>query len=233
MQLDTYTPPSSDDGDRLPAKEMAGRPLIVAVREHRTGIKTAFNSNPADPAKYKPEGGDAIGLDVADLSTNAIYLGVLWFNGAIVDGLRPYVGQTLPVKLVFTAAKGGGNAYLAPEPLDGAELAAARGWAASNPTRFETERASRAANGIPPIPGAPDAPPAWAAPVNHTATPPLAYTAATTTQVPVATPAYAPPAAAQPSYVAPAATPTYDPNDPAVQALLAQIANGQIPVPPA
>lgn len=255
MQLDTYTPPAHEEGDRLPSKEMAGRPLIVAIREHRTGVKTKFNSDPTDPARYKPEGGETIGLDVVDLSTNAVYLGVLWFNGAIVDGLRPYVGQMLPIKLVFTAGKTGGNPYLAPEPLTGPELAAAQGWAANNPNRFEVERATRAAQGMPPIPGAPSAPPAWAAPAapaapapvhtpapaytpvvsapapNYTATPvaPLTYTAPVTTQVPVA-PAAAPPVA---STAAPVAAPAYDPNDPAIQALLAQIAAGQIPVPPA
>lgn len=230
MQLDTYTPPAHEEGDRLPAKEMAGRPLIVAVREHRTGVKTKFNSDASDPARYKPEGGETIGLDVVDLSTNAVYIGVAWFSGAIVDGLKPYVGQLLPIKLVFTAGKLGGNPYLAPEPLTGPELAAAQGWAANNPQRFEVERATRAAqqaasttNGYAVAPAAVHTQaPAYTpvTPVNAAApAAPLTYTAPVTTQVSVPPPA--------------TSAPAYDPNDPAVQALLAQIASGQFPVPPA
>jgi hypothetical protein len=221
MNLDTYVPPVREDGDRLPTKELAGRPLIVVVREHLMGVKTQFNSDPADALRYKPEGGEAVKLDVADLTTNSVYINVMWFNGAIVDSLKSFVASTLPVKLFYDTPKRGGNPYINVEPLVGAELAGAQAWAAANATRFETERAARAAqatsatNGVPPIPGAPAGPPAWAALVNPVM-PPHAMPASPPPQ-PVAPPA--------PVVNTPA--PAVDVNDPAIQALLATIAAQQ------
>lgn len=229
MQLNTFTPPVREDGDRVPAKEMAGRPLVVLVREHRFGIKTQFNSNPADTAKYKPEGGEAVVLDIADLTSNTVYINVLWFNGAIVDSLKGYVSQMVPVKLFYDTPKTGTNAYLNVEPLTGAELATAQAWAAANPERFERERAQRAQaaaataaapnGGMAPIPGAPSQPPPWAvAPVAPPAAPPVAPPP----PAPVAAP-HVPPAAP----AAPPGPAGINVNDPAVQALLAQLAAQQ------
>jgi hypothetical protein len=226
MNLDTFTPPIREEGDRVPAKEMVGRPLVVQVREHRTGVKTTFNSDPADTKRFKPEGGEAVHLDMVDLTTGAVYIGVLWFNGAIVDSLKPYVAQTLPVKLFYDTPKGGGtNPYLNVEPLTANELAAAQQWANANPDRFERERAARAAQA------------AQNAANGTNGTAPAAAPLAT---LPAAAPTYAPPApapvqqfaplgnapAAAPPSV-PAAAPTVDVNDPAIQALLAQIAGQQ------
>jgi hypothetical protein len=229
VQLNTFTPPVREDGDRVPAKEMAGRPLVVLVREHRFGIKTQFNSNPADTAKYKPEGGEAVVLDIADLTSNTVYINVLWFNGAIVDSLKGYVSQMVPVKLFYDTPKTGTNAYLNVEPLTGAELATAQAWAAANPERFERERVHRTVTGsaapaapnnggMAPIPGAPSQPPPWAAPSAPPAppvAPPLPATPVTAPHVPPAAPAVPP---------APAGI---NVNDPAVQALLAQLAAQQ------
>lgn len=218
MELNTFTPPVREDGDRVPAKEMVGRPLVVQVREHRTGVKTQYNSDPNDAKRYKPEGGDAVLLDMADLSTGAVYIGVLWFNGAIVDSFKAYVASVLPVKLFYDTPKSGTNPYLNVEPLTGAELASAQQWAATNPHTFESERAARqqqntaaapATGGMAPIPGAPSTPPAWLPPTGQQAPPPLAP-------------------AAPPAPVAPAAnTGGVNVNDPAIQALLAQIAGQQ------
>lgn len=242
MNLDTFTPPTREEGDRVPSKEMVGRPLIVQVREHRTGVRTKFNSDPTDTKTYKAEGGDAVLLDIADVSTGAVYLNVLWFNGAIVDSLKSYVASALPVKLFYDTPKTGTNPYLNVEPLTGPELAAAHAWAAANPHRFEAERAARAARaaangGMPPVPGAPTQPPSWAAGLVAPTAPPAAMPA---TYAPAyTTPAgYAPPvtptAATQPATPptplppAPVVTATahapVDVNDPAIQALLAQIA---------
>ncbi|HEX5119816.1 MAG TPA: hypothetical protein VFW65_31915 [Pseudonocardiaceae bacterium] len=199
---------------------MVGRPLVVLVREHRTGVRTQFNSNPADAAKYKPEGGEAVLLDVADLTTNTVYCGVLWFNGAIVDGLKGYVASALPVKLFYDTPKSGGNAYINVEALVANELATAQQWNAANPNRFETERTQRAAAHVataaqgtlpPVVPGAPTTPPAWATggqPNGQANTTPAAN------PTPVSSPA-------------PAATGGVDVNDPAIRALLAQIAGQQ------
>src|SRR5215208_2595808 len=146
MELGTFTPRTNDEnyGDKFTAKEAIDRPLVVLIREHRTGIKTKFNSDPGKDG-YKPEGGDGVTVDVADVRTNEVWIDVLWMNGAVVDNLAVYIGQTVPIKLVWTASAKGGNAYINVQPLEGQELALAQQWAQANPTRFDTERASRAA----------------------------------------------------------------------------------------
>lgn len=137
MELGTFTPRDNTNyGDQLPAKEAADRPLVVLVREHRTGIVT----------KFKPEGGDGVIVDVADINTNETWLDVLWMNGAIVDSLAGYVGQPVAVQIVWVASKSGGNAYLNVEALAGQELTAAHAWVKANPNRFDTERRQRAEN---------------------------------------------------------------------------------------
>jgi hypothetical protein len=198
---------------------MVGRPLIVLVREHLMGQKTTFNSNPADTARYKPEGGEAVLLDVADLTTNTVYISVKWFNGAIVDSLKGYVSAALPVKLFYDTPKTGTNPYINVEPLSGNELALAQSWAVGNPTRFDAERAQRAAtattappNGaMPPIPGAPSQPPTWAAPP----VPAPVHTPI----VPLATAPVAPPPVAPAAPPVPAAPGGVDVTNPAIQSL--------------
>lgn len=147
MQLGTFAPRTNDEnyGDRLTATDAVDRALVIVVREHRTGIKTKYNSDPTKPAAYKPEGSDGVTVDVADVKTNEVWIDVLWLNGAVVDNLAPYVGQTVPIKLVWTASAKGGAAYIGVAPLEGQELALAQQWALTNPQRFDTERTQRAA----------------------------------------------------------------------------------------
>lgn len=201
MQLGTFIPPISE-GDRLAAQDHVNKPSVVVVKEIRSGIKTKFNSDPKDK-NYKADGGDAVILDVADLATGTVSIGVMWMNPTIVDSLRDYVGQTLPIRLVWTQSKSGGNPYLSVEPLAGNDLMVAQGWASANPTRFDTERAARAqANGT----------------TAATQQPPPGYANLPTLAATMATPAPAPAPAPAPVTVAPAVTPE-------VLALLQQIAN--------
>jgi hypothetical protein len=213
MELSTFTERERSDGDRLQAKEAVDRLLVVLVREHRTGIVT----------KFKPDGGEGVTVDVADVRTNEVWIDVLWMNGAVVDNLAPYVGQPVAIKLVWTPSASGGNPYIGVKALEGAELAAAQQWAAVNPTRFDQERSQRAAaaasDEAQQIPGAPAQPPAW---VPQPATP-----APAAAPLPPAAPV--PPAAATPQPAPANPAPVADPNDPAVQALLRQIAGGQLP----
>lgn len=190
MELGTFTPRERDQisGDQLQAKEAVDKPLIALVREHREGMTT----------KYKPNG-DGIGVicDLADTRTNEVWIDVLWMNGAVVDNLVPFLGQAVPIKLVWTPSQNGGNPYISVKPLEGAELAVAQQWAAANPTRFDTERAQRIAskgNGFK-----------------------------------EGDPAQAPSFAQQPAVPAQNGGPVApaNPNDPAVAALLAQLASQQ------
>lgn len=206
MNLDTFTPPVREDGDRVPVKDFVGRPLIVQVREHRTGVKTKFNSDPTEKS-YKADGGEAVLVDVADVSTNSVYLDVLWFSGAIVDSLKPFVASALPVKLFYDTPKMGTNPYVNVEPLTGPELALAQAWAAGNPNRFDAERATRAT-------------------ATQPAAAPLAAAQHAAAQQLAAQPPAAP--AFTPLPAAPAAPPApINPADPAIQALLAQLAAAQ------
>jgi len=145
MELSTFVPRTTDTmGDKLPATDAVDRPLIVLVREHRTGIKTQFNSNP-NKEGYKPEGGDGVTVDVADVRTNEVWIDVLWMNAAVVDNLAPYIAQPVAVKLAWQASsKAGGKRFITVVPLDGQELSLAHQWALANPDRFETERTKRA-----------------------------------------------------------------------------------------
>lgn len=136
MELSGFTPRERSGGDQFPAKEAVDRLLVAQVREHRTGIVT----------KFKPEGGEGVVVDVADVTADAVWIDVLWMNGAVVDNLAPYLGQTVPIKLVWTPSQKGGNAYIGVEALEGAELAQAGQWAQNNPTRFDQERLERQSN---------------------------------------------------------------------------------------
>lgn len=199
MQLGTFEPRAREDyiGDQLAARDAVDKPLIVFVREHKTGIKTKFNQDPTNTRTYKPEGGDGVIVDAADVTTDEVWIDVLWLNGAIVDNLAPYVGQAVPIKLAWQAPQGGGNSFIIVTPLTGDQLSAAQKWAAGNSARFDTERAQRAANA--------------AAHEQDTPATPLQPVAMT------------PPAPAVPAAPAPA----LNPSDPAVAALLAQLAAQQ------
>jgi hypothetical protein len=149
MELGTFTPPPplSEIGDRMRPRDVVGRPLIIAVRELRNGIKTPFNSNPSDKG-YKPEGSEGIVVDVTDIRTDEVWIGALWM-GAIVRQLREYVGQVVPVCLSWQTPPSGGNPFVNAAPLEGPDLALAQHWARANPDRFETERDRRSRENTP------------------------------------------------------------------------------------
>ncbi len=208
MELGTFAPRPREDivGDQLQAKEAIDKPLIVFVREHKTGIKTKFNQDPANTKTFKAEGTDGVIVDAADVTTDEVWIDVMWLNGAIVDNLAPYVGQAVPIKLAWQAPANGGNSYIVVTPLAGDHLAAAHRWAAGNTTRFDTERAQRQSSN------------------EHTADQP----APALSTVPMGQPAAVAPAAPAAPSAAPAVTPA-DPTDPAVAALLAQLNAQQQP----
>ena len=227
MPLDTFEARSQGTGDSLSPKDIVSTPLLVKVLEIRGGIKT----------KFKPEGTDAVILDVLNLLTQEIKLGVMWFNGAIVDNLKPYVGKALPIELVYQQPTGGGNAYLIPKMLDGANLEAAKAWATQRPALFEDERTARGIEQH--LPGgmaavAPAvAPPSAVAPPVASAPAPVAAPPAAAA-APVAAPA---PAAVAPAAVAPAPAPAAAPPAPAPVAAPAPAAAppapAAAPAPPA
>lgn len=173
MELGTFTP--QVNGDRLAASDAVNEPLIVSVKETRSGIKT----------QYTPDGGDGVTVDVAKIATNEVFVNVLWMNAQIFDQLKSYLGQMLPVKIVWTPSQRGGNPYLMLEGLEGVELAAAQTWAQINDGRFEREAAQRAP--------APPAQSSLAAPVAAPAAPGFVMGASTGPLPPRPTPPAQPP----------------------------------------
>lgn len=136
MSFDTFEKQASFTSDSLKPSEAQDRPLVVKVVERRESIVT----------KFQPNGAPGVIVDVADVAADKVYAGVLWMNGALVDGLSPYVGKTLPIKLVMTPAKKpGGYPYLSIEALAGKELEAAAAWDSANPGAFEKRRQELAA----------------------------------------------------------------------------------------
>lgn len=203
MELGQFEPRAAGNGDRLQAKEAVDRPFVVLVREHRTGIVTQYNP---------PPGGAGVAVDVADVTTNEVWIDVLWLNPAIVDNLVPYLGQPVAIKLVWTPSAKGGNPYIGVVALEGQQLTQAQQWVAANSTRFDAERVQR---------------PQQARQGQPTAAVQQSPASVTTTTAPPPPPAQQTPPTAPPTASTPGAT--LDPNDPAVQALLAQITAGQTP----
>lgn len=104
-EFEEYVPPAFEDSDEFKPKDNVDKPLMVKVREFKTGIIT----------EHSPEGGDGITVDLVDLSDGKIYRNVLWMGGAIVDGLKQHAGTPKVTVLRFERRKGkSGRTYPAP-----------------------------------------------------------------------------------------------------------------------
>ena len=197
ISLGTFEPPSFQDGDSLQAQQIVDTPLLVLPLEKKW-IKST---------KFKPEGGDAIVVDLRNLVTGEFHLGVMWMNGAIVDGFAPYVGkgQVLPVTLRYMQPrKQGGSPYIGIEALTGQALETAGQWVAGDPAMFANERERRGWGPyVPEGQGTFEAPAQAAAP----APAPVAAPAPAPAPAPVAAPPVAPPPAAPAPVAAPPAAP--------------------------
>lgn len=229
-----YIPPAPQAmGDRIQAQQMVDRPMLLWAREIKHINRTQYN----------PDGGDGVIVDIIDLQTNAVYIGVMWMAGALVDGLRPYVGDGNAYPMKIVKQKGGKyGSYNKFEQLEDsqwmnhitANFQAFVNLVAQTRAAKEQEWAAAMAqqNQPPAPPAVPQGPPAnltpaaAAGPVGPPAmgatAPPPAYTppAAPVQQpAPVAPPApaaVAPPQA--PAYTPPAAAPAAPPQAPGVPA---------------
>lgn len=216
MQLSNFEAASSfEDGDRVKASDMAGIPLLVYVVDKRENIVT----------KHSPDGADGLFLDILNMNTQEVFLGVLWMNKQVVDNLTRYVGSAVAIKLEWRKSKTQ-NDYLAIVPLEGAEADVAQQWVNTQPNLFADARKARdmksyeeirgssvtaiqpgvntAKNNAPAAPPAPpSAPPAPAAPSAPPAAPTPPAPAAPAATAP-ATPVPAPPAPPAPAAPTPA-----------------------------
>ena len=118
-QFEEYVPPVQEDSDTFKPKENYDKPLLVKVREHKTGVITEFS----------PEGGEAVTVDLVDLTDGKIYRNVLWMGGAIVDGLKMHAGTPKVLVIRFDKKKGAsGRSYPAPAKSTDEDKARARSY---------------------------------------------------------------------------------------------------------
>lgn len=117
MEISTYTPPERSEGDSFKPSEHIDQLLIVKVTETKHIESTA----------HKPEGGPGVIADVCNLDDNgAVARDILWMNGAIVDGLKGYVGQVLVIRFGWEKSGKSGREYIVVKPVEGADLERAR-----------------------------------------------------------------------------------------------------------
>lgn len=102
-QFEDFVPPVHEDSDEFKPKDNIGKPILIKVRECKSGIIT----------EHSPDGAEGLILDLVDLSDGKVYRNVLWMGGAIVDGLKPSIGK--PMVIRFEARKSNsGRKYPAP-----------------------------------------------------------------------------------------------------------------------
>lgn len=127
MQFESYTAPERGESDSYSPKDHVGNLLIVKVLEHKHIEKTP----------YKPEGGPGVIAEVCDLTSDgAVFRDVLWMGGAVVDGLKQYVGRG-PLVIKFAMAKSNaGRDYVTIEAAAPDELAQAQAYVSANGDPF-------------------------------------------------------------------------------------------------
>lgn len=107
-------PQSNEEGERVQVRDLVGAVLLIRVRKVERNVRT----------KFKPEGTDCVVADIASVMTGKVALDQRIWNGAIVDGLAPYAGQTVPVKLDWSKGQAG-YPYIIPVALTNEEQAMA------------------------------------------------------------------------------------------------------------
>ena len=108
-------PPPPVQGDIYKPIEHVGAVIVVKVNELRDGIVT----------ENSPNGGPGIFVDLVDLGNEQTYRDVLWMGGAMVDGLKRYVGGIAVVEITSRKSKSG-RPYPVPVGVNDATVAQAK-----------------------------------------------------------------------------------------------------------
>lgn len=117
MEFSTYTAPERSEGDTFKPSEHIGHLLIIRVNEHKH----------IESTQHKPDGGPGVIVDVCNLDDDAaVARDVLWMNGALVDGLRGYVGQHLVIKLAYEKSAKSGREYIVVKPATESDVERAK-----------------------------------------------------------------------------------------------------------
>ncbi|CAM3430802.1 hypothetical protein [Stackebrandtia soli] len=111
-------------GGGIAPRDLVGHLIIAAPHSHETGIETAYGTK------------DALSLDVADIDTNEVHTGLLWFNGRIVGALKRSLGSLVLGRIVEGVAKPGQAApfELVDATADAAAVARAQAFMAGHST---------------------------------------------------------------------------------------------------
>lgn len=135
-KLGNFEPTSQIEGDRLKAANVAeaAHPLLVNIVDKRENMRT----------QYSPAGdGKALYLDILDLTTQEVFIHVMWMNEIIWDNLNGHVGETLPIRLRMKENKTKTNSYITVEALTDEEIAVAQQWVDAQPNLFDDTRRKR------------------------------------------------------------------------------------------
>lgn len=143
---------ANPDAVRVSPRDIIDTLILVKVNEFKDSVIT----------KHAPGGTPAIALDLVSVETGSVALDQLWFNGALVDGFKDYVGEVVPCRLGWVPSKSGGYPYLAVQEISDADDQAVDLFIANNPNIFdkpgsETPPASERS----PAASAPAAKPRW------------------------------------------------------------------------
>ncbi|ANA87297.1 hypothetical protein PBI_KAMPE_63 [Gordonia phage Kampe] len=210
-----------ENGDRIKAKDLATRPLLVYVVDEVGPIKTQHSKS--------PEGEMGLILDILDLQSQDKYLSVLWMNKQVVDNLSRYIGKAVAIQMDWKKSKTG-NDYLNLSQLEGEWANYAKQWVTNQPNVFVDERVTRQMKTYEEIRGSKLTgiamnntaanPPVSQVPATQPSAPPSAPTASAPPAAPPSAPPSAPPASAPaappsaPPAAAPAAPPAAPPSAP-------------------
>lgn len=168
MALGTYTQKARIESDKLDLRDYYGRPLLVKVREFRTGFTSQRFPNPKDVVIV-----DAVDLMAAAQAVqqgrtpstveDGVYIGPLWGGGAVVDNLKDNAGRDITLPVMAVKAKAArGNDYIALAALEGQAQALAEAIYQRYPNLLDEARNAREAKANPmgtftPTPEAPAA----------------------------------------------------------------------------
>src|ERR1044071_1008341 len=161
----SFTPATQASGDKLQARSLTGRPILVQVTGFDPAKEVTDQNTKAKvikPAVFVDVwdflGGPAVPqLNIPAQPPNTVYVGAMWMSGNLVDTLKTSLGgPPMPARIVTRQAK---NAYLAIVPLGNpefdqdpqgpAQLQAVTQAFMADPQRFERERAARLAAAAP------------------------------------------------------------------------------------
>lgn len=132
MTIQFAAPGGGGDGVKVP--DLEGHLVICYPLSYEQDVKTAF----------KPDGTDAIRLNVADVDTGEFHEDALWFSGYIVGDLKRHLNTPVLARIGRGEAKNGQSPpwLLSNATGDADAVARAEAWLQANPGRLSGQALS-------------------------------------------------------------------------------------------